>query len=511
MLGAVALVLFWSQLGVSFQVQHAERQIPPHSPAVSEHDFSSANPASTAPHSSPCFVDDVVAALREAAGSDNDLANSSLTLFGVCTVSSRSLLSQLVEVTRRNKGGFEVLHPTAVLVSEDEQGTIMATLALPKSSLLKLNPVLLLAFESPLSGGGLDVTFTGQCLQPHTQAVCISEGTQFILLTGKSSEGNVEQTWSISVHAGTPSLEQNLKDLLIGGKSGSNIGLTPLLLFSGDTGTDTRHIKGSSQASFLCELRRFLNGVLPQDHTKSQLLQLDSLQSLPSLTLGLSSSETLMAGVINSSAPTIFSFTSWSSKLPVHQGQLGLSSDLLEVLGQRLDQSEMQILELINEEEVAQRAVERLGRLKEFSAFQRKEPAAGERQFCAFLLLKALQTVLHAYNMQRRLRATRAGPANPPRSPICGLKALTVSFEKLLLGPQNANINNCHGSCAFPLTNGNNHAVLLNYHIESGAAGERAPCCVPVAYEPLEVLDLNEQGAFLSIKPDMIARECGCR
>nr|AMX81308.1 anti-mullerian hormone Y [Hypoatherina tsurugae] len=268
------------------------------------------------------------------------------------------------------------------------------------------------------------------------------------------------------------------------------------------------HIKGSSQTSFLCELRRFLNGVLPQDHTKSQLIQVDSLQPLPSLTLGLSSSETLMARVINSSAPTIFSFTSWSSKLPVHQGQLSMSSDLLEVLRQRLDQSEMQILELINEEEVAQKAVERLGRLKKFTAFQRKEPAAGERQFCAFLLLKALQTVVRAYNMQR---VTRAVPANPPRSPICGLKPLTVSFEGLVLGPQNANINNCHGSCAFPLTNGNNHAVLLNYHIESGAAEERAPCCVPVAYEPLEVLDLNEQGAFLSIKPDIIATECGCR
>lgn len=33
---------------------------------------------------------------------------------------------------------------------------------------------------------------------------------------------------------------QNLKDVLIGGKSGSNFSVTPLLLFSGRTGTETR-------------------------------------------------------------------------------------------------------------------------------------------------------------------------------------------------------------------------------------------------------------------------------
>ncbi|XP_041863306.1 muellerian-inhibiting factor isoform X2 [Melanotaenia boesemani] len=506
MLGAVVLMFFWTL--------HEQKLISSHRPAVSEHDFSSTIPASEALHTTPCFVDDIVAALREAVEDDSDLTNSSLTLFGVCTVSEisfHSVLPDLVEVTKRNKGGFEVLHLTAEVSEKDEQGTIMVTLDVPQSSLLKLSPVLLLAFESPLTGGGLDVTFTGQCLQPHTQVVCISEGTQYILLSGKPSEGDVEQKWRISVRPKSPSMEQNLKDILTGGKSGSNIHMTPLLLFSGERGTDTRQIEGSSQASFLCELRRFLDGVLPQDQTKSQPLRLDSLQSLPPLALGLSSSETLMAGVINSTAPTIFTFTGSSSKFPVRHGQLALSSELLEVLRQRLDQSEMQILEVINEEKVAHRAIERLGRLKELSAFQRKEPAAGESQYCAFLLLKALQTVAHAYNMQRRLRATRADPANPPRSSICGLRTLTVSFEKLLLGPHNANINNCHGSCTFPLTNGNNHAILLNYHTESGVTDVRAPCCVPVAYDPLEVLDLNEEGSFLSIKQDIIARECGCR
>ncbi|MEQ2181372.1 hypothetical protein GOODEAATRI_010908, partial [Goodea atripinnis] len=132
-----------------------------------------------------------------------------------------------------------------------------------------------------------------------------------------------------------------------------------------------------------------------------------------------------------------------------------------------------------------------------------------ESQYCAFLLLKALQTVTRTYNMQKKLRATRAGPST--RGPICGLGSLTVSLEKLLLGPQSADLNNCRGSCTFPLTNSNNHAVLLSYHIERGDMNERGPCCVPLAYDPLEVIDWNDEGSFLSIKPDMIAKECGCR
>jgi len=122
-----------------------------------------------------------------------------------------------------------------------------------------------------------------------------------------------------------------------------------------------------------------IHGLL-EIHTKPPLLPLDSLQSLPPLALGLSSSETMLAGIINSSAPTIFSFTNWGSKSPVQHGHLALSPALLEELGQRLEQSEMQILEFISEENVDHRATERLGRLKELCAFQRKETAAGDEK-----------------------------------------------------------------------------------------------------------------------------------
>lgn len=135
----------------------------------------------------------------------------------------------------------------------------------------------------------------------------------------------------------------------------------------------------------------------------------------------------------------------------------------------------------------------------------------GVSQYRAFLLLKALQTVARAYELQRGLRATRADPSNPARDDICGLRSLSVSLEKHVVGPNTANINNCKGSCRFPLANGNNHAVLLNSHIESENVDERAPCCVPVAYDALEVVDLNEHGTYVSIKPDVVAKECGCR
>lgn len=125
-------------------------------------------------------------------------------------------------------------------------------------------------------------------------------------------------------------------------------------------------------------MKRFLGGVLPQEHFASPPLPLDSLQSLPPLSLGLSSSETLLAVMINSTAPTVFGFTSWSSVLPVCHGELALSAALLEELRQKLDQTLVQMTDLIREEEVSPGAKESLGRLKELSALQKKEHATGE-------------------------------------------------------------------------------------------------------------------------------------
>ncbi|XP_026200553.1 muellerian-inhibiting factor-like isoform X1 [Anabas testudineus] len=474
------------------------------------------------PHNAPCFVDDTFSALRESMGSDGELTNSSLILFGICTSSSENssgyvLLELAQETSRTQRNGLKIVYPAGVLVADEhERVMIKLTFDLPQSPLLKRKPVLLLTFESPLKGGDLDVTFTSQLLQPNTQSVCISGETQYILLPGKASQSHIHQKWTLSVETKSPEMKESLKAILIGGKSGNNISMTPLLLFSEEAGTETRHVSHSCPApsqtvSFICGLKRLLGELLPQDHPNSPPLQLDSLQSLPPLTIGLSSSETLLAGLINSSAPTVFSFTHWRATLQMNHGELSLSPALVEELRRRLQQTMIQIQDIIREEDVGHRASEMLGRLNELSAFPEKEPAAGGSQYRTFLLLKALQTVARAYEVQRGLRATRADPSNPARGDVCGLRSLVVSFEKHVVGPNSANINNCHGSCRFPLANSNNHAVLLNAHIGSENVDERPPCCVPVAYEALEVVDLNEHGTYLSIKPDMVAKECGCR
>lgn len=113
--------------------------------------------------------------------------------------------------------------------------------------------------------------------------------------------------------------------------------------------------------------------------------------------------------------------------------------------------------------------------------------------------------------MERGQRATRAGQKDPGNQHLCRLHSLTVSLEKYLLSPPEATIYNCQGVCSFPLTNGNNHAILLNSQVQSGLALERSPCCVPVDYEDLKVVELDEHGTNICYKPNMVAKECGCR
>ncbi|XP_039983982.1 muellerian-inhibiting factor isoform X2 [Xiphias gladius] len=404
------LMLCWTELCVALHVSHGHQLVPDHNPTMAvngdHHKMNSTetrektSSASTvshhAPHNAPCYVDDIFAALREGVGSNGELSNRSLTLFGICALSdnsSGSVLLELAEETNRNqRNGLEVVHPTGVLVAEEEdRGTLSLTFDLPQSPLLKLSPVLLLVFGSPHGGGDLDVTFTSQSLQPSTQSACVSGETQFILLTGKASQGKGRQKWRISVETKSPDKKQSLKDVLIGEKSGSNISINPLLLFSWETGTDTRYrnVSGSSPASshtfsFLCELKRFLGDVLPGTASRtsgvpeSPPLKLDSLQSMPPLSLGLSSSETLLAGLINSSSPIVFSFNRMGSMFQAHHGQLALSPALLEELRQRLEQIVKQIMEVIREGEVGHRATERLVRLKELSVLPKREPAAGD-------------------------------------------------------------------------------------------------------------------------------------
>ncbi|XP_034035075.1 muellerian-inhibiting factor [Thalassophryne amazonica] len=469
------------------------------------------------PADTPCFLHDVFAALHEAAEEDADVTSSSLARFGICSGSNAS--SVLSDLSQAIKGKYrsvlEAVNPSRVRLSEDrDSGAVTLTVDVPQSALLKRKPVLFLAFEGVLRAEDLDVTFTSLSLRPSSQSVCISEGTQYVILTVKSSADELPQTWNLSATTKSPDKGRSLKHILIGGKSGRNFDLTTFLLVFSETGANPRSamLSGSSASfSFLCELKRFLRNLLPQDHLGSSPIQLDSLQSLPSVQLGVSSSETLLAGLLNSSAPMILSFNSRGSVLKELQGELVLSPGLQEEIRLRLEQRVMQVTKLITDEDVDHIALKSIRRLTEFSTFPKKEQPTGERQFCAFILLKALKTVSRVYEVQRGLRATRADHSNPQREHVCSLKSLTVSLRQLIVDPDTATINNCHGSCAFPLVRANNHAILLDSYISNGNAQERAPCCVPSAYDPLEVFDLKAEGIFLSIKPNVVAKECECR
>lgn len=140
---------------------------------------------------------------------------------------------------------------------------------------------------------------------------------------------------------------------------------------------------------------------------------------------------------------------------------------------------------------------------------------AGSSQYCGFLLLKALQTVGRGYEAKRGLRAARASSDGPGRGGQCGLRSLTVSLERLVISPASATINNCAGSCRLPLANTSSHVILLNLHLthEGQGAAERPPCCVPVAYEDVNMvhLDADGMGTELITHKDVVATECQCR
>ncbi|KAG7268101.1 hypothetical protein CRUP_031037, partial [Coryphaenoides rupestris] len=450
-------------------------------------------------------------------------------------------------------------------------GALVLTFGVPESPLLSLKPTLLLAFKRPLAVEGLvDMAVTSQHLHPNTQTVCISGETRYVILAGRASseQRHHSQKWSLLLETKSSTAGRKLQEILNGGGGGpgSKIDMTPFLVFLPESGPDIRAQQtvdtsgpgaSSDTFSFLCELQNFLAGVSPQapveagsssssssstsTSSSSSSSSVPLLQSLPPLALGPASSETLLATLLKSSSPTVFSFPAARSALRLggHGRELALPPHLVEELGRKLGQAVAQVtrlmveVELVEEkeaeaevEEVEQGVIKSLERLQALSTFAKEEPPAGERQYRAFLLLKALQAVVQAYEVQRGLRAARAGRQQEDGvgdggdgggggqargQTVCGLQSLTVSLAEHLVGPDTADIHNCHGTCGYPLQNGNNHAILLNAQIRGGRAMDRHLCCVPVAYEDLQVVELNAHGTYLSIKPNMVAKECGCR
>lgn len=72
--------------------------------------------ADPVPGRAPCFLDDVFAVMHDSLETNDELANSSLTLFGVCTASHSSSGSILLELAKKSnidqRNQLEILHPS---------------------------------------------------------------------------------------------------------------------------------------------------------------------------------------------------------------------------------------------------------------------------------------------------------------------------------------------------------------------------------------------------------------
>lgn len=198
---------------------------------------------------------------------------------------------------------------------------------------------------------------------------------------------------------------QSLKELLIGGESGSSVSAVPVLLLSGEGGSETRlsfscplllwtspssflslSLSVAPQtSSFLCELRRFLAGVASPEHQESPGVQLSSLQPLPPpLELDRSTGEASLARLIRSSSLTVLSFGDCCSSSQAHRGELAMPPQLSRELRRRLEWTVAHVTEVIGggegqeEEGAGRQALRRLGRLVDLSAFLGDQPATGD-------------------------------------------------------------------------------------------------------------------------------------
>lgn len=118
---------------------------------------------------------------------------------------------------------------------------------------------------------------------------------------------------------------------------------------------------------FLCELQKFLNEVSPQGNAllaQDERVSPSALHSLPPLTLGVSSSESLLLELINSSGTTVFYFPRRSLELETHRVELALKPSLLSVLKLKLDEA----LAQVRMEEIGRSATDKLQMLSVLSA-----------------------------------------------------------------------------------------------------------------------------------------------
>ncbi|KAA0712252.1 hypothetical protein E1301_Tti015052 [Triplophysa tibetana] len=484
-------------------------------------------------------MDDFLSALNHG----SELGTTEFQRFGICSQHDAirdlqvTALTQLTESVRQPQNGIKGVQATEVDIWEvEKEEEIVLALKFPRFIHPTSTFSLMLLFNvGSVEADDLTIMFNSHFLHPNTQTVCISESTRFLVLTGRQRESHAHAHLKLRVKVDTLKAENgkklslyDLQEILMRKVNDSNITMKPTLLFLAEKGQSESAspfkypspLPPSKTFLFLCELQKFLKDVLPQknpleSHEEESTTSLYALNSLPPLTLGKSSPQFLLSGLVNSSTQTVFVFPPHQQRLQAHRVELNLESPLLSVLRLRLDEAIAQV----KKEEAAQKVIDRLQRLIEMSAL----PPEGtndeavtiehkEAQYRSVLLLKALQTVLSILEVERGQRAARADEDSQTTSQQCRLQSLIVSLRQYTLEPSVAKINNCEGSCSFPLsTTSNNHVVLLNSHIQSGNPVNRSPCCVPVEYDDLCVIELESKATVTSFKPKVVATKCECR
>ncbi|KAL7866661.1 hypothetical protein AOLI_G00144750 [Acnodon oligacanthus] len=479
---------------------------------------------------------DFLLALRDGWSKQSELGKEELAQFGICSDSDGvqhqqfSSLLTLGQTAHKEDNGPGYFHTKKEHWDVEENGKFTLTLHLTRPckdyQQSMLASIMLLFFVDTVNTEGLNIKFSSHALQPNKQTVCVSKGSRFVVLPVGQAEifrhGHLKL--KIVVDSQDDSERKmglaDFQAIMVKKDTRTNIPLSPVVLFFTYRTTSELHTPPSNRTFFfLCELQKFLNEVPLQRDPASPAqeeapVSQSVLHSLPPLTLGVSSSESLLLELINSSGPTVFSFPRHSLGLQSHRVELDLNPELLSVLRLRLDES----LAQVRREEAGRSVMDKLQILTALTALPDGEEGAEtglenphEVQYRAFLLLKALQTVLGTWAVERAQRAARADQVGPTKPSQCRLQSLTVSLQKYLLEPPTANINNCEGPCGFPLTSGTNHAILLNSHLQSGQSLNRTLCCVPVDYDDLCVIEVGSEGSIISYKTNMIAKQCECR
>ncbi|KAI7791335.1 anti-Mullerian hormone [Triplophysa rosa] len=485
-------------------------------------------------------VDDFLSALNHG----SELGSTEFQRFGICPQHDAirdlqvTALTQLTESVRQQQNGIKGVQATEVDIWEAEkEEEIILALKFPRF----IHPTspfsLMLLFNvGSVEADDLTIMFNSHFLHPNMQTVCISESTRFLILAGRQRKSHTHAHLKLRVKVKTLKAENgkkrslsDLQEILMRKVNDSNITMKPTLLFLAEKGHSesaspyprpSSPLPPSKTFLFLCELQKFLNEVLPQKDPQESLEEestasLYALNSLPPLTLGESSPQFLLSGLVNSSTQTVFVFPPHQQSLQTHRVELNLESPLLSVLRLRLDEAIAQV----KEAEAEQSVNDRLQRLIEMSALTPEgtnDEAVTiehkEAQYRSVLLLKALQTVLSILEVERAQRAARADEDSQTISQECRLQSLNVSMRMYAIEPSTVGINNCEGSCSFPQkATCINHVILLNSYIQSGHPINRAPCCVPVEYGDLSVIELESKATAIYFKPKAVATKCECR